>query len=68
MLRQRTLVDALQEVKAWLDGHAGEFVVLYLDDQMDLAQWVSSLSTASGTRGHVLPVTSGMVQHERIQL
>ena len=45
VLRQRTLVDALQEVRAWLDGHPGEFVVLYLDDQADLAQWVRALSS-----------------------
>jgi hypothetical protein len=38
---QRTLVDALSEIKTWLDapGNEGEFVVLYFDDQPDLGVW-----------------------------
>ena len=40
---QRTFADALAEVKAWLDvpQNQKEFVVLYLDDQIDLSLWVS---------------------------
>ena len=40
VLEQRTLVDALKEVHAWLEANPGEFVVLYLDDQEDIARWV----------------------------
>ena len=43
VLEQRTLVDALQEVHAWLEANPGEFVVLYLDDQEDIARWVRGL-------------------------
>jgi hypothetical protein len=43
VLDQRTLVDALQEISAWLalPQNSQEFVVLYLDDQLDLLPWVS---------------------------
>lgn len=38
---QRTFVDALQELSAWLalPEHQQEFLVLFLDDQMDLKTW-----------------------------
>jgi hypothetical protein len=40
-LEQRTLGDALREVRTWMDAPANrdEFLVLYLDDQPDLAGW-----------------------------
>ena len=40
---QRTFASALQEIGAWLKlpGNKHEFLVLYLDDQPDLLQWVS---------------------------
>lgn len=39
---QRTLVDALMEVKAWMDEKKNEeeFLILYFDDQPDLLTWV----------------------------
>ena len=42
-MEQRTLVDAMKEVKAWMDqpGNQEEFVVLFFDDQPDLTSWVS---------------------------
>ena len=55
VLEQRFLHDALSEVRAWLDvpENAGEFLVIYFDDQIDLQAWVrpiclpqSLLSTA----------------------
>ena len=51
---QRLFKDALQEIKAWLDlpKNTHEFVMLYLDDQLDLSLWVgtssSSIHRASG--------------------
>lgn len=43
VMEQRTFADALSEIRAWLDQpeNAHEFVVLYLDDQIDLSLWVS---------------------------
>lgn len=40
---QRTFASALQEIGDWLDrpGNEHEFLVLYLDDQKDLFDWVS---------------------------
>ncbi|GAB4815112.1 hypothetical protein N2152v2_002158 [Parachlorella kessleri] len=40
-MEQRTLVDAMSEVKAWMDepGNQEEFVVLFFDDQPDLTSW-----------------------------
>lgn len=39
---QRSFVDALREIRSWMDlpEHAHEFLVLYLDDQIDLSLWV----------------------------
>lgn len=39
---QRTFKDALMEISAWLDApaNAHEFVLVYLDDQIDLSLWV----------------------------
>ncbi|KAK9841564.1 hypothetical protein WJX74_007998 [Apatococcus lobatus] len=49
VLEQRLLHDALSEVRAWLDSpeNAGEFLVIYFDDQIDLQAWgvVSTLLT-----------------------
>ena len=46
---QRTFADALSEIRAWLDlpQNAHEFVVLYLDDQIDLSLWVRPLFWAA---------------------
>ena len=41
------MVDALKEVHAWLEANPGEFVVLYLDDQEDIATWVSQSPLAT---------------------
>ncbi|KAL6779087.1 hypothetical protein ACKKBF_B18815 [Auxenochlorella protothecoides x Auxenochlorella symbiontica] len=40
-LDQRTLLDALGEVAAWMggEGAAGDALVLFFDDQADLAHW-----------------------------
>lgn len=42
VLDQRTFKDALQEIAVWLarPENADEFLVLYLDDQPDLLEWV----------------------------
>ena len=41
---QRSFAGALSEIKAWLDlpQNADEFLILYLDDQIDLSLWVGS--------------------------
>lgn len=48
VLDQRTFKDALQEIALWLarPENADEFLVLYLDDQPDLLEWVRSLIIA----------------------
>ena len=40
---QRTFLSALEEIAAWQaqPGNEQEFLVLYLDDQADLGDWVS---------------------------
>lgn len=45
-LEQRTLVDALEEVAAWMGapGNEDELVVLFFDDQPNLATWVRASS------------------------
>ena len=39
---QRTLLDALKEIRVWMDHmeNQDEFLILYLDDEPDLKQWV----------------------------
>jgi hypothetical protein len=39
---QRTLLDALQEIRVWMDRpeNRDEFLILYLDDEPDLQSWV----------------------------
>lgn len=56
VLEQRLLHDALAEVHAWLDTpeNAGEFLVIYFDDQIDLQAWVSPSSEQSSA--HTLEV------------
>ena len=41
---QRTLLTAMQEVADWLamPQNVDEFLIVFFDDQMDLASWVSS--------------------------
>ena len=50
---QRTLLTALQEVAAWLamPQNKDEFLIVFFDDQMDLAAWVS----CSGSLPPTLP-------------
>ena len=47
VLEQRTFASALEEIADWLHqpGNEAEFLVLYLDDQPDLAVWVCSDSS-----------------------
>ena len=49
VLEQRLLHDALAEVWAWLDApeNAGEFLIIYFDDQIDLQAWVWLYSLGS---------------------
>lgn len=46
-MEQRSLVDALSEVKAWMDApsNQGELITLFFDDQPDLEVW--------GVAGHL---------------
>lgn len=45
-VEQRPLIDALQEIKSWLalPENSDEFVIIFLDDQPNLASWVRHLA------------------------
>lgn len=49
-LEQRTLVDALTEIRGWMNAEENkdEFLVLYFDDQPDLSTWVSTTQLLIG--------------------
>jgi hypothetical protein len=52
---QRTLVDALTEIRSWmqLPENLDEFVIIFFDDQRNLETWVSCLQDSAG--GSFLP-------------
>lgn len=41
VMKQRTFKSALLEIAEWMEQNPNEFLILYLDDQPDLLDWVS---------------------------